>query len=186
MKEYKYKINGNVYKVAIGDIEDNIAHVEVNGTPYKVEMEKAPKVAVKPVARPVATSAPAAPATPVVKPVAASTGKSGVKSPLPGVILDIKVNVGDTVKVHVQIKEGDKSRIQIFEGTVIAKKHGGINETFTVRRVAHGCGIERVFPLHAPAVDKVEVVRHGKVRRAKLYYLRDRVGKAAKVKEQIR
>ena len=84
-------------------------------------------------------------------------------------------NVGDTVKVHVQIKEGD-----------IAKKHGGINETFTVRRVAHGCGIERVFPLHAPAVDKVEVVRHGKVRRAKLYYLRDRVGKAAKVKEQIR
>ena len=87
MKEYKYKINGNVYKVAIGDIEDNIAHVEVNGTPYKVEMEKAPKVVVKPVARPAATSAPAA-----------STGKSGVKSPLPGVILDIKVNVGDTVK----------------------------------------------------------------------------------------
>ena len=79
MKEYKYKINGNVYKVAIGDIEDNIAHVEVNGTPYKVEMEKAPKVVVKPVARPAATSAPAAPATPVVKPAAASTGKSGVK-----------------------------------------------------------------------------------------------------------
>ena len=95
-------------------------------------------------------------------------------------------NVGDTVKVHVQIKEGDKSRIQVFEGTVIAKKHGGISETFTVRRVAHGCGIERVFPLHSPVVDKVEVVRHGKVRRAKLYYLRDRVGKAAKVKEQIR
>ncbi len=94
--------------------------------------------------------------------------------------------VGDTVKVHVQIKEGEKSRIQIFEGTVIAKKHGGINESFTVRRVAHGCGIERVFPIHAPAVSKVEVIRHGKVRRAKLYYLRDRVGKAAKVKEQIR
>jgi large subunit ribosomal protein L19 len=72
-------------------------------------------------------------------------------------------NVGDTVKVHVQIKEGDKSRIQIFEGTVIAKKHGGISETFTVRRVAHGCGIERVFPLHSPVVDKVEVVRYGKV-----------------------
>ena len=94
--------------------------------------------------------------------------------------------IGDTVKVHVQIKEGEKSRIQIFEGTVIAKKHGGINETFTVRRVAHGCGIERVFPVHSPVVDKVEVIRHGKVRRAKLYYLRDRVGKAAKVKEQIR
>ena len=95
-------------------------------------------------------------------------------------------NVGDTVKVHVQIKEGEKSRIQIFEGTVIAKKHGGISETFTVRRVSHGCGIERVFPLHSPVVDKVEVVRRGKVRRAKLYYLRDRVGKAAKVKQQIR
>ncbi len=96
------------------------------------------------------------------------------------------VNVGDTVKVHVKIKEGDKYRIQVFEGTVIAKKHGGINETFTVRRVAHGCGIERVFPLHSPIVDKVETVRGGKVRRSKLYYLRDRVGKAAKVKEQIR
>lgn len=96
------------------------------------------------------------------------------------------VNVGDTVKVHVKIKEGDKFRIQIFEGTVIAKKHGGINETFTVRRVAHGCGIERVFPLHSPVIDKVETIRTGKVRRAKLYYLRDRVGKAAKVKEAIR
>ena len=95
------------------------------------------------------------------------------------------LEIGDTVKVHVKIKEGDKSRIQIFEGTVIAKKHGGISETFTVRRVAHGCGIERVFPLHSPAVDKVELVRHGKVRRAKLYYLRDRVGKAAKVKEKL-
>lgn len=96
------------------------------------------------------------------------------------------VNVGDTVKVHVKIKEGEKYRIQVFEGTVIAKKHGGINETFTVRRVAHGCGIERVFPVHSPVVDKVEVVRSGKVRRSKLYYLRDRIGKAAKVKEQIR
>ncbi len=91
-------------------------------------------------------------------------------------------SVGDVVKVHVRITEGGKSRIQVFEGTVIAKKHGGINETFTVRRVAHGCGIERVFPLHSPSVDKVEVVREGIVRRAKLYYLRDRVGKAAKVK----
>ncbi|MBP0958874.1 MAG: 50S ribosomal protein L19 [Oscillospiraceae bacterium] len=96
------------------------------------------------------------------------------------------IEIGDTVKVHVKIKEGDKFRIQIFEGTVIAKKHGGIAETFTVRRVAHGCGIERVFPVHSPVVSKVEVVRHGKVRRAKLYYLRDRVGKAAKVKEEIR
>ena len=96
-----------------------------------------------------------------------------------------QVEIGDTVKVHVRIQEGDKSRIQVFEGTVIAKKHGGISETFTVRRVAHGCGIERVFPLHSPAVDKVELVRHGKVRRAKLYYLRDRVGKAAKVKELL-
>ncbi|MCR5815469.1 MAG: 50S ribosomal protein L19 [Ruminococcus sp.] len=96
------------------------------------------------------------------------------------------LNVGDTVRVHVRIKEGDKSRIQVFEGTIIAKKHGGINETFTVRRVAHGCGIERVFPVHSPVVEKVDVVRSGKVRRAKLYYLRSRVGKAAKVKEAIR
>lgn len=94
--------------------------------------------------------------------------------------------IGDTVKVYVRIKEGDKYRLQVFEGTIISKKHGGINETFTVRRVAHGCGIERVFPVHSPIVDKVEVVRKGKVRRAKLYYLRDRVGKAAKVKEAIR
>ena len=87
--------------------------------------------------------------------------------------------------MHVRIAEGDKFRIQVFEGTVIAKKHGGVSETFTVRRVAHGCGIERVFPLHSPTVEKVEVVREGKVRRAKLYYLRDRVGKAAKVKSKI-
>ena len=92
---------------------------------------------------------------------------------------------GDTVRCHVKVVEGSRERIQVFEGTVIAKKHGGISETFTVRRVAHGTGIERVFPLHSPVVDKVELVRHGKVRRAKLYYLRDRVGKAAKVKELI-
>ena len=96
------------------------------------------------------------------------------------------VNVGDTVKVHVRIKEGDKYRIQIFEGTVIAKKHGGINETFTVRRLSHGCGVERVFPVHSPIIEKVELVRSGKVRRSKLYYIRGRVGKAAKVKEQIK
>ena len=97
MKEYKYKINGNSYKVTIGDIEDNIAHVEVNGTHYKVEMEKQPKPVAKPVTVRPMPNAPAAP-TQVVKPTAPSTGKSGVKSPLPGVILDIKVNVGDTVK----------------------------------------------------------------------------------------
>lgn len=97
MKEYKYKINGNVYKVTIGNIEDNVAHVEVNGTPYNVEMEKAPKVAARPVVRPVSTSPAPAPAT-VVKRAAVSGGKSGVKSPLPGVILDVKVHVGDTVK----------------------------------------------------------------------------------------
>ena len=96
-----------------------------------------------------------------------------------------KIEVGDLVKVHVKIKEGQKYRIQVFEGTVIAKKHGGINETFTVRRVAHGVGIERVFPVHSPVVEKVEVIRNGKVRRAKLYYLRDRVGKAAKVKSKV-
>ena len=95
------------------------------------------------------------------------------------------VSVGDTVKVHLKVKEGNRERIQIFEGTVIAKKHGGIEETFTVRRVSYGVGVEKVFPVHAPSIDKIEVVRHGKVRRAKLYYLRDRVGKAAKVKEAL-
>ena len=92
---------------------------------------------------------------------------------------------GDTVKVHVRIKEGEKERIQIFEGTVIAKNNSGIAETFTVRRVSYGVGVERVFPVHSPIVAKVELVRKGRVRRAKLYYLRDRVGKAAKVKELI-
>ena len=95
------------------------------------------------------------------------------------------VTVGDTVRVHLKVKEGTRERIQIFEGTVIAKKHGGIEETFTVRRISYGIGVEKVFPLHAPSIEKVEVVRHGKVRRAKLYYLRDRVGKAAKVKEAL-
>ena len=96
-----------------------------------------------------------------------------------------EIQVGDYVKVSVKIREGDKERIQMFEGTVIAKKHGGIAETFTVRRVAYGCGVERVFPIHSPNVVAVDVVRHGKVRRAKLYYLRDRVGKAARIREKI-
>ena len=94
-------------------------------------------------------------------------------------------NVGDTVRVSAKIKEGNRERIQVFEGTVIAKKHGGVEETFTVRRVSYGVGVEKIFPVNSPIIDKVEVVRHGKVRRAKLYYLRGRVGKAAKVKEKI-
>lgn len=98
----------------------------------------------------------------------------------------LNVNVGDTVKVHVRIKEGERQRIQVYEGTVIAKKHGGVSETFTVRRTSYGVGVERVFPMNSPNVDKVEIIRTGKVRRAKLYYLRDRVGKSAKVKEQVR
>ena len=94
-------------------------------------------------------------------------------------------NVGDTVRVHNKIKEGAKERIQMFEGTVIAKKNGGISETFTVRRISYGVGVEKTFPLHSPNVVKVDIIRHGKVRRAKLYYLRGRVGKAAKTKERI-
>ena len=95
------------------------------------------------------------------------------------------IEIGSTVRVSVRIKEGEKERIQVFEGTVIAKNNSGIAETFTVRRVSYGVGVERVFPVHSPIVAKVETVRRGKVRRAKLYYLRDRVGKAAKVKEQL-
>lgn len=94
-------------------------------------------------------------------------------------------DIGDYVKVHLKIKEGNRERIQIFEGTVIAKKGGGLKETFTVRKISYGVGVERVLPLHSPKIDKIEVVRKGKVRRAKLYYLRDRVGKAAKVKEKL-
>ena len=96
-----------------------------------------------------------------------------------------EVEVGNTVRVHNRIKEGNRERIQHFEGTVIAKNGGGISETFTVRRVSYGCGVEKTFPLHSPNVVKVETIRYGKVRRAKLYYLRGRVGKASKVKEKM-
>ena len=95
------------------------------------------------------------------------------------------IAIGDTVRVDVKIREGDRERIQAFEGTVIAKRGSGVTETFTVRRVSYGVGVERVFPVHSPNVAEVKVIRHGKVRRSKLYYLRDRVGKAAKVKEKL-
>ena len=102
-----------------------------------------------------------------------------IKSDLP------ELKVGDTVKVHQKIKEGNRERIQIFEGTIIAMKHSGINKTVTVRRISYGVGVEKTFPVHSPNIAKFEVVRHGKVRRAKPYYLRDRVGKAAKVQEKL-
>ena len=96
-----------------------------------------------------------------------------------------EVAVGDSVRVHVKVKEGSLERVQVFEGTVIAKKHGGIEETITVRRISYGVGVEKVFPLHSPIIEKFEIVRHGYVRRAKLYYLRDRVGKSAKLREKL-
>lgn len=91
-------------------------------------------------------------------------------------------NVGDNVKVHVKIKEGSRERIQIFEGFVLKKQNGGVSETFTVRRIASGVGVEKTFPLHSPKIEKIEVTRRGKVRRAKLNYMRERTGKAAKIK----
>jgi len=94
-----------------------------------------------------------------------------------------KVQIGDTVRVHVKVKEGSRERIQVFEGTVIAKKHGGIRESFTVRRLSFGVGVERTFPLHSPKIASITVVKRGKVRRAKLYYLRGLTGKAAKIAE---
>ena len=97
-----------------------------------------------------------------------------------------EIRIGDVVKVSVKIREGERERIQMFEGTVIARRGSGVSETFTVRRVSYGVGVERVFPVNSPNVAKVDVVRHGKVRRSKLYYLRDRVCKAAKVKEQLK
>lgn len=96
-----------------------------------------------------------------------------------------KANVGDTVRVHIKVKEGTRERVQVFEGTVIAKKHGGIEETITVRRISYGVGAEKIFPIHSPTIVNIETVRSGKIRRAKLYYLRDRVGKKAKVKELV-
>ena len=96
-----------------------------------------------------------------------------------------KFKVGDTVRVHAKIVEGAKERVQVFEGVVIKRQNGGVRETFTVRRLSYGVGVEKTWPIHSPRVDKVEVVRRGVVRRAKLFYLRDRIGKAAKVKEEI-
>ena len=95
-------------------------------------------------------------------------------------------HVGDTVKLHVKVKEGNRERIQMFEGTVIKRQNGGLRETFTVRRLAYGVGVERTFPVNSPIIEKMEVTRRGKVRRAKLFYLRDRVGKRAKVKELVK
>ena len=106
--------------------------------------------------------------------------EESVKKELP------EFEIGDTVKVDVKIREGERERVQAFEGTVVARKGSGVAETFTVRRVSYGVGVERVFPIHSPNVANVEIIRKGRVRRAKLYYLRNRVGKAAKVKEQIR
>ena len=94
-------------------------------------------------------------------------------------------NVGDTVRVHVKIKEGTRERVQMFEGTVLKRQNGGMRETFTVRRVAYGVGVEKTWPVNSPSIEKIEIVRKGKVRRAKLFYLRDRIGKAAKVKEML-
>ncbi|WP_027399276.1 50S ribosomal protein L19 [Anaerovorax odorimutans] len=101
-----------------------------------------------------------------------------VKSDIP------KFNVGDTLKVHIKIKEGSRERIQIFEGFVLKKQNGGLGETFTVRRIASGVGVEKTFPIHSPRIDKIEVVRQGDVRRAKLNYMRERTGKAAKIKSK--
>ena len=109
--------------------------------------------------------------------IIAQINKENLKAEIP------QYNVGDTVRVYVKVVEGTKERLQAFEGVVIAKRHGGISETFTVRRLSFGIGVERTFPVHSPKIDRIEVVKKGKVRRAKLYYLRDLTGKAAKVEE---
>ena len=103
-----------------------------------------------------------------------------LKSDLP------KFSAGDTVKVHIRVKEGKRERIQIFEGVVIKRQNGGVRETFTVRKISFGVGVEKIFPVHSPSIEKIEVTRKGKVRRAKLYYLRERIGKKAKVKELVK
>ncbi len=108
-----------------------------------------------------------------------SLTESQIRTDLP------QLNIGDTLKVYFKVIEGTRERIQMFEGTLIKKNGGGISESFTVRRVSYGVGVERTFPVNSPKIDKIEISRKGKVRRAKLYYLRDRVGKSAKVKERI-
>lgn len=108
-----------------------------------------------------------------------SLTESQIRTDLP------QLNIGDTLKVYFKVIEGTRERIQMFEGTLIKKNGGGISETFTVRRVSYGVGVERTFPVNSPKIDKIEISRKGRVRRAKLYYLRDRVGKSAKVKEKI-
>ena len=105
--------------------------------------------------------------------------KDGMRTDIPA------FNIGDTIKVFVKVKEGNRERLQGFEGVVIARKNGGIRETFTVRRVSFGIGVERTFPLHSPKIDHIDIVRHGDVRRAKLYYLRERSGKSAKIKDKV-
>ena len=112
----------------------------------------------------------------IIKNIEASQLKASVDS----------FNVGDTVRVSAKIKEGNRERIQVFEGTVIKRQNGGVRETFTVRKNSNGVGVEKTWPVHSPSVERIEVVRRGKVRRAKLYYLRERVGKAAKVKELVK
>ncbi len=114
-----------------------------------------------------------------MNPIISAIEKEQLRSDLP------QLNIGDTVKVYLKVKEGNRERVQMFEGIIIRKKNGGLRETFTVRRVSYGVGVEKTFPVHSPIINKIEVSRRGKVRRAKLYYLRDRVGKAAKVKERI-
>lgn len=106
--------------------------------------------------------------------------REGMRTDLP------KISVGDTVRVFVKVKEGNRERLQAFEGVIIAFKNGSIRETFTVRRMSFNVGVERTFPLHSPKIDHIDIVRHGKVRRAKLYYLRERTGKAARLKEVIK
>jgi large subunit ribosomal protein L19 len=116
----------------------------------------------------------------MVTPIIDAINKEGLKADMPA------FRIGDTVRVHVKILEGEKERIQVFTGTVIARDGGGVNENFTVRRVSHGVGVERVFPVHSPFVEQIEVTRSAKVRRAKLYYLRDRVGKRTRLRERSR
>ena len=106
-------------------------------------------------------------------------GKEQIRNDLP------ELQIGDTLRVFIKVKEGTRERVQMFEGTMIRRKGGGISKSFTVRRISYGVGVEKTFPINSPNIDRIEVVRHGKVRRAKLYYLRDRVGKAAKVKQRL-
>ena len=189
LREFSYKNNGEELNLS----KNQTSSVTTSPVAPTVEVvASSPQDPVAPVAAPAAVETPATPVEEASAPAQAAEGEV-IESPLVGVAYlspspekPAFVSVGDTVKVYAKVKEGNRERTQVFEGTVIKRQNGSNRETFTVRKSSNGIGVEKTWPLHSPIVEKIEVTRRGKVRRAKLFYLRDRVGKKAKVKELVK